>query len=44
MTITEIADAQGPDLVTADVEDLLPETAATDPEIAEIDPGRAAKQ
>jgi len=40
-TITEIADAQDPDLVTADVEDLLPETAATDldPEIVGIDPG-----
>ena len=46
MTITEIADAQDPDLVTADVEDLLPETAATDldPEIVGIDPGRVAKQ
>jgi len=41
VTITEIADAQDPDLVTADVEDLLPETAATDldPEIVGIDPG-----
>jgi len=41
VTTTEIADAPGPDLGTADVEDLHLETVATDQdlEIAEIDPG-----